>query len=144
MAVHTCPYTCCRENRILIEAGAISLGVEPSKTWTLDWTHELTDIWTPDNAINDGHDTYAMYLTMPLQCLVYQQTIWRPSKIMAVCTVPQINRLSIEYTIHSRNQAQVMLKLIHFIMLAPNSIAVTLNFHVWILSGQTMDFRALN
>ena len=23
------------------------------KTWTLDWTHELTDIWTPDKAIND-------------------------------------------------------------------------------------------
>ena len=23
------------------------------KTWTLDWTHELTAIWTPDKAIND-------------------------------------------------------------------------------------------
>ena len=31
------------------------------KTWTLDWTHELTDIWTPDKAINDNRDTYAMY-----------------------------------------------------------------------------------
>ena len=34
------------------------------------WTHELTDIWTPDKAINDDNDTYAMYPTMPLQCSV--------------------------------------------------------------------------
>ena len=39
------------------------------KTWTLDWTHELTDIWRPDKAINDNHDMYAMYPCnrMPLQ-----------------------------------------------------------------------------
>ena len=30
------------------------------KTWTPDWTDELTDIWTPDKAINDNHDTYDM------------------------------------------------------------------------------------
>ena len=35
------------------------------KTWTLDWTHELTDIWTPDKAINDNHDAYAMYSMQP-------------------------------------------------------------------------------
>ena len=26
---------------------------DEAKTWTQDWTHELTDIWTPCKAIND-------------------------------------------------------------------------------------------
>ena len=34
------------------------------KTWTLDWTHELTDIWTPDKAINDDHDSYICHVSM--------------------------------------------------------------------------------
>ena len=37
--------------RIGARAASASLG--QCKTWTLDWTHELTDIWTPDKAIND-------------------------------------------------------------------------------------------
>ena len=57
------------------------------KTWTLDWTHELTDIWTPDKAINDNRDTYVMYPCNHAPPVLYQWKIWRLSKIVAVCTV---------------------------------------------------------
>ena len=36
-----------------LRARAASASLGQCKTWTLDWTHELTDIWTPDKAIND-------------------------------------------------------------------------------------------
>ena len=54
------------------------------KTWTLDWTHELTDIWTPDKAINDDM-THMPCIQPCLSSSVYQWRIWRLSKIVAVC-----------------------------------------------------------
>ena len=45
--VHSTSYQCQGAAR----SRSASLG--RCKTWTLDWTHELTDIWTPCKAIND-------------------------------------------------------------------------------------------
>ena len=62
------------------------------KTWTLDRTHELTDIWTPDKAINN--DMTHMPCIQPCRASSVQCTsqwtewrIWKLSKIVAVCTV---------------------------------------------------------
>ena len=66
--VHSTSYQCQSSSS---KSRSASLG--RCKTWILDWTHELTDIWTPDKAIIDdnNYDTYAMYpTTMPLQCSV--------------------------------------------------------------------------
>ena len=66
--VHSTSYQC-QDRSSSSNFRSASLG--RCKTWTLDRTHELTDIWTPDKAINDDM-THAMYPTMPLQCSVYQ------------------------------------------------------------------------
>ena len=48
--VHSTSYQC-QDRSSSSKSRSASLG--RCKTWTLDWTHELTDIWTPDKAIND-------------------------------------------------------------------------------------------
>ena len=68
-----------------------SASLDRCKTWTLDRTHELTDIWTPDKAINDDMTHMPCIQPCPssVQCTSQwtEWRIWRLSKIVAVCTV---------------------------------------------------------
>ena len=80
--VHSTSYQC-QDRSSSSKSRSASLG--RCKIWSLDWTHELTDIRTPDKAIND--DMTHMPCIQPLQCSVYQRRIWRRSKIVAVCTI---------------------------------------------------------
>ena len=106
------------------------------KTWTLDWIHELTDIWTPDKAINDDHDTYTMYPTMPLLCQCASRGFGDRVKLWLFVRIQYIkdSALSIPSILAIKPQV-IMLMLIHVIPI--NSIARTLNFHCqvrsWIL-----------
>ena len=58
----------------------------PCKTWTLDWTHELTDIWTPDKMTTMIHVPCmgTRLVSNHAPSVLYQ---WKMSKVVAVCTV---------------------------------------------------------
>ena len=60
------------------------------KTWTLDWTHELTDLLTPDKMTTTIHMP-----TMTLRCMLYQWKIWKLSKIKAVCSYSTLKSLAL-------------------------------------------------
>ena len=89
----------CQDRSSSSKSRSASLG--RCKTWTLDWTHELTDIWTPCKAINDD--------MTHIPCI-------QPCPSSVQCTsggfgelwlfIQYIKRLSTEYSYHPFSQAR--------------------------------------